>query len=130
MLACFCLNLLPTASADISPRVLPVAVSPVSFAALQSLVKLARLNGTRPPQEPLALPKPQPPAANSGPGGAAGPAPKKQGLGAALRDKHIARRFFILTYAFLVMCMVSNLVGVQLQLLCLCVPVSGKPMRC
>lgn len=36
------------------------------------------------------------------------PAPKKQGLGAALRDKHIARRFFILAYAFLVMCMVSN----------------------
>jgi hypothetical protein len=36
------------------------------------------------------------------------PAPKKQGLGAALRDGHIARRFFILAYAFLVMCMVSD----------------------
>lgn len=77
---------------------------------LQSLVKLARLNGTRPPQEPLALPKPQPAA---GSGGAAAPAPKKQGLGAALRDKHIARRFFILTYAFLVMCMVGALLGLS-----------------
>jgi hypothetical protein len=36
------------------------------------------------------------------------PAPKKQGLGAALQDKHIARRFFVLAYAFLVMCMVSR----------------------
>jgi hypothetical protein len=34
-------------------------------------------------------------------------APKKQGLGAALGDKHIARRFIILAYTFLVMCMVS-----------------------
>lgn len=78
--------------------------------ALQSLVKLARLNGTRPPQEPLALPQPQPAA---GSGGAAAPAPQKQGLAAALRDKHIARRFFILTYAFLVMCMVSALLGLS-----------------
>lgn len=32
------------------------------------------------------------------------PRAKKQGLGAALANVHIARRFFILAYAFLVMC--------------------------
>jgi hypothetical protein len=74
----------------------------------QSLVKLAELNGTRPPQEPLALPPAHPTAAAGGPEGGPAQAPKKQGLGAALGNVHVARRFFILAYAFLVMCMVSH----------------------
>lgn len=79
---------------------------PVSFCtAAQSLAALARLNGTRPPQEPLALPPAQP-AATKGPAGQ--PIAKKQGLGSALGNIHIARRFFILAYAFLVMCMVRR----------------------
>jgi hypothetical protein len=79
---------------------------PASFCTVvQSLAALARLNGTCPPQEPLALPPAQP-AATEGPAGQ--PVAKKQGLGSALGNIHIARRFFILAYAFLVMCMVRR----------------------
>lgn len=35
-------------------------------------------------------------------------APTPQGLGAALRNSHIARRFVILAYSWMVMCMVSG----------------------
>lgn len=108
---------------------------------------LAKLNGTRPPQQPLAVhssaahtkhpaapsaaPEASAPSAaevyavgtgrdvEAGQGQAAGAAPaaahncnsnsnNKQGLGAALSNLHIARRFFILAYAWMVMCMVGT----------------------
>jgi OCT family organic cation transporter-like MFS transporter 4/5 len=93
--------------------------------AQQSLAALARLNGTRPPPVPLAAHAPEAPAQPAASAAAAyavgiesgsteegqalptAPAGRsKQGLGAALRDVHIARRFVILAYAWLVMCMV------------------------
>lgn len=80
------------------------------FLPSQALATLARLNGSKPPQEPLALPPASQPAAAAAGQAAQGQgvqaAPKKQGLGAALGNSHIARRFFILAYAWLVMCMV------------------------
>lgn len=64
---------------------------------LQVLGKVAHQNGSRVPAEPLA------PVDDS-----AGPEPgaKKISVLSTLRNFHIARRFFILAYAWLVMCMV------------------------
>jgi len=76
------------------------------FPPSQALATLARLNGSKPPQEPLALPAASQPAGQAAQDQGVQAAPKKQGLGAALGNSHIARRFFILAYAWLVMCMV------------------------
>ncbi|KAI8471458.1 MAG: major facilitator superfamily domain-containing protein [Monoraphidium minutum] len=66
--------------------------------AMKVLERLARLNGTRPPGRPLA--------AGGGGGGAGGGAPAPRlTLWMALRDWHIARRFWVLSFAWAVMCL-------------------------
>lgn len=82
------------------------------------MAAVAWRNGSRPPMEPLAaVPNGGSPAsdqtqqttadasAQAGPAAAAVPA-RKLSLALALKDRHIARRFFILAYAWMVLCMV------------------------
>lgn len=85
----------------------------LAFAWLQQLAAVARRNGSCPPMEPLAaVPNGGKPTQH--PAGGAGQAPaaeaavpaRKLSLGMALKDWHIARRFFILAYAWMVLCMV------------------------
>jgi hypothetical protein len=64
----------------------------------QVLERFARLNGTQPPSQPLADIK-------QGPAGAAGAPVQRLTLGAALRDWHILRRFVVLSYSWMVICM-------------------------
>jgi hypothetical protein len=84
---------------------------------LQQLAALARRNGSRPPMEPLAAvcnggsPSQAQQTADASsaaaPEAAAAAVPaRKLSLAMALKDRHIARRFFILGYAWMVLCMV------------------------
>ncbi|KAI8477034.1 MAG: major facilitator superfamily domain-containing protein [Monoraphidium minutum] len=66
--------------------------------AMQVLETFARRNGTRAPDQPLV-------DIGRGPAGAGGaPAPRLT-LGEALRDWHILRRFLVLSYSWMVICM-------------------------
>uniref|UniRef100_A0A383VW07 Major facilitator superfamily (MFS) profile domain-containing protein n=1 Tax=Tetradesmus obliquus TaxID=3088 RepID=A0A383VW07_TETOB len=86
--------------------------------AMEQMAAVARRNGSRPPMEPLAAVRnggspasdqtqqtTADASAQAGPATAAVPA-RKLSLALALKDRHIARRFFILAYAWMVLCMV------------------------
>ncbi|KAF8065845.1 OCT4 [Scenedesmus sp. PABB004] len=74
--------------------------------AMQVLGALARRNGTRLPPMPLApVGAPPPPGGGGRPGGGAAAAPPRLTLRAGLADRHIARRFFILAFAWFTCCL-------------------------